>query len=157
MISKIKNFIKKFKAYNEEKERMQTSFLTRSIYIGYYQQPIFHDGLKMNVKQEDAFLIDNIHNPKTAVRLTGDNTNFTPIPIESWKTSFANEDNYLYIDESGKSYSIQLSSINHPFLYSRHYITLEDLISEMNTRNKTNFQIAKELSKQQSMGLSAGK
>lgn len=161
MISKIKNIVKNFKAYNkekhEQKERMQTAFPTRSIYIGSYQKPILHDGLKMDVKQEDAFLIDNVRYPKTAIRLTGDNPSYQIVPIEFWKTSLSDENNYLYIDDNGEVYMIQLSLIDHPDFNSKPYITLEDLISEMGTRNKTNLTIAKELAVQKSMGLTVEK
>ena len=126
--------------YKTQEHNQSTQLLlpTKLILIGYYHEPILHGKLHTNVKHEDAFLIDNPSAPHQAVRLTGDSPRYTPFPLRPWQANFNRPSDYLYHDDDGMTYYIDISQDNQQFLNQGSEITLQSIIDIINSNNQSN-------------------
>ena len=148
MITYIKNAIKKFKKYSEDKkiqhEAMQHRYPADYIYIGTYEEIIKNDGRRIRHTHSDAFLIDNKFKPTQAIRLTGEDTTYKPVTLFPSIINTSKHYDSYDVGDCGIAYHICISPANQPWYASSNYLSLDEIIKEIKKKNETDLAIEKE-------------
>lgn len=147
MISKIKESVKKYKAYKAEKQKqreiMEKTYPADYIYIGQYTDVTTENDLTFDYTHEDAFLVNDKFNPTHAIRLTGENASDTPIELKRDESKIYSSDSF-YVEDNNKEYKLWITTCNRPF-YPQHMTVSRQYISDrIKHRNQTDIAIAKE-------------
>lgn len=140
MMSHIKDCIKKFKKYTEDKKKKQEVLQQRYpadyIYIGSYEETVKDHGIYITHTHTDAFLIDNKFQPSQAIRLTGEDTTFQPVTLYPSLVKSSKYYSSYDLGDNGIYYHICTSPSNQPWYANSDYLSLESIIEEMKNRNK---------------------